>query len=40
MTGAELGEIGPVEWAELLKQQLPEDMAFYLSNGDQPVAVY
>jgi len=40
MIGTELGEIGPVEWAELLKQQLPKDMAFYLPNGDQPVAVY
>ena len=40
MIGAELGEIGPVEWAELLKQQLPKDMAFYLPNGDQPVAAY
>ncbi|ONN71142.1 hypothetical protein [Pseudomonas oryzihabitans] len=40
MLGAELGEIGPVEWADLLKHRLPKDMAFYLPNGDQPVAVY
>lgn len=40
LIGAELGEIGPVEFAQLLKQRLPKDMAFYLPNGDQPIAVY
>ena len=40
MLGAELGEIGPVEWANLLIQRLPKDMAFYLPSGNQPVAVY